>query len=291
VGWLEQFRPQLDAIPFVGEARQAIRAYLEDPHSKEELVKMALGHVQSILLQAGGVFMGVMHVLLDIMLTVFFFGFFLQRIAAGQSDELGRQKPTGQYIVEAIFESGWMPDMRSSTLREAQIIIDDMLGMLQVWVRGYLWIILVETFLYTTIFMVLRVPFFALAGLVAGSTILLPVVGPLVGCSVTVLATLAVNPHGVTPAVGVMVAYLVIHGMLEQLFLYPSLVGQALGLNTLETIIVVLLGGLLAGLPGIIFAVPAAAIVKRLVPKIYAALRSRKGAENAEGAEGAESAF
>ena len=60
--------------------------------------------------------------------------------------------------------------------------------------------------------------------------------------------------------------------VIEQLFLYPAFVGEALGLNTLETIAVVLLGGLMAGLTGVIFAVPAASIIKYLIPKIYKTL-------------------
>ncbi len=274
VEWLEQLRPELDTFPILRMARRTAISYLTDPEKQEELLHLAMKNTQSILTRAGGVVMGLMHVLLDAMLTVFFFSFFLKKIASSQSDGLGRSKPPGQYIVESIFESGWLPDMHSSTLREAKIIIDDVLGMLQVWVRGYLWIILIESALYTSIFMILRVPWFALAGVIAGSTILLPFIGPIVGCSATVLLTLAVNPHAITPAAGVVVTYLLIHGVLEQLFLYPSLVGEALGLNTLETIIVVLLGGVIAGLAGVIFAVPAAAILKRMIPKIYAALRT-----------------
>ena len=38
--------------------------------------------------------------------------------------------------------------------------------------------------------------------------------------------------------------------------LFPYFVGEALGLTLIETIIVVLLGGLFAGMPGVIFAVP-----------------------------------
>lgn len=278
VAWLEQWRPDLDKSPLLRHARQTAIQYLTEPAKQEELAHLALKNVQTIIVRAGGLVAGLMHVLLDMMLTAFFFSFFLKKIAAGQSDELGRRKPTGQYIVEAIFESGWLPDMHSRTLREAQLIIDDILGMLRVWVRGYLWIILIESSLYTGIFMFLRVPWFALAGVIAGSTILLPFIGPIVGCGLTVLVTLAVNPEAITPAVGVIVTYTLIHGVLEQLFLYPSLVGEALGLNTLETIIVVLLGGIVAGLAGVIFAVPVAAILKRMIPKIYAALRAKRDA-------------
>ena len=41
-------------------------------------------------------------------------------------------------------------------------------------------------------------------------------------------------------------------------------------------IIAVLLGGLAAGIPGMILAVPAAAVLKYLVPKIYQSVRRPK---------------
>jgi predicted PurR-regulated permease PerM len=203
------------------------------------------------------------------MLTLFFFSFFLNKIAAGQSNRSGRQKPTGQYIVEAIFESGWLPDTSAPSLREAQIIIDDVILMLQTWVKGYVWIILIETVIYTVLFGLLRVPYYPVLGLIAGMTILLPFIGPILGCSLTVVLTFALQSQSVTLAALIVLIYFVVHGVIEQLILYPGFVGEALGLNALETIIVVLLGGVVAGLAGVIFAVPAAAILKYLVPKIY----------------------
>ena len=46
-------------------------------------------------------------------------------------------------------------------------------------------------------------------------------------------------------------------------------IGESLGLTTLETIIVVLLGAIFAGIPGMILALPAASVIKYLVPQIY----------------------
>ena len=59
------------------------------------------------------------------------------------------------------------------------------------------------------------------------------------------------------------------NGIVEQLFIYPAIVGTALGLNEFETIVIVLLGGLVAGIPGLIFAVPVASILKYLIPEVY----------------------
>ncbi len=65
-------------------------------------------------------------------------------------------------------------------------------------------------------------------------------------------------------------------GIIDQLFIYPAIVGGSLGLNEMETIIVVLLGGILAGISGMIFAVPVAAILKYLIPQTYKILAYEK---------------
>ena len=101
-------------------------------------------------------------------------------------------------------------------------------------------------------------------------TILLPFIGPVASFALTFSICLAFcETHLLVTLIGVGVTYLLINGVLEQLFLYPTLVGGAIGLTTLETIIVVLLGGLLGGITGMILAVPAAAVLKYLIPKIY----------------------
>ena len=79
----------------------------------------------------------------------------------------------------------------------------------------------------------------------------------------------------VMPIIGVGLGYLLIHVILEQLLLYPVLVGEAIGLTLVETIIVVLLGAVVAGVSGMILAVPAAALLKLLVPLFYEAMRKR----------------
>ena len=273
IPWLERYRPDLAKIPLLRAASEAAEEYLTNPEKRKELGLLLLKNLQPLVLRAGGVVTALATVLLDGMLTLFFFSFFLKKIALGQSRQPGRQRPTGQYLVETIFGSGWLPNASTASLREAQIIIDEILAMLQTWVQGYVWIIIIETIVYTTLFLMLGVPYAPIFGLIAGMTILLPFIGPILGCSLTLVVTFAVHSQSVTLATAIILVYFIVHGVVEQLILYPAFVGEALGLNTLETIIVVLLGGLLAGLAGVIFAVPAAAILKFLIPKIYSALQ------------------
>ena len=108
----------------------------------------------------------------------------------------------------------------------------------------------------------------------AGRTVLLPCVGPMVSGGLTV-GTCVVTGHA-DPTLLVLVGstYVIMNMVVEQLFLYPAFVGEALGLNILETLIVVLLGGLFAGLAGMIFAVPVASVLKFLIPRLYQSMRA-----------------
>ena len=130
---------------------------------------------------------------------------------------------------------------------------------------------LVDSTVYTTLFYFLKVPYFFILGPLAGCGILLPYIGPIASALLTVLVTLAVGGTDVPTGriVGIICCYLIYNGIIEQFILYPLVIGESLGLTTLETIIVVLLGAIFAGIPGMILALPAASILKYLVPQIY----------------------
>ena len=145
IPWLERYRPDLAKIPLLRAASEAAEEYLTNPEKRKELGLLLLKNLQPLVLRAGGVVTALATVLLDGMLTLFFFSFFLKKIALGQSRQPGRQRPTGQYLVETIFSSGWLPNASTASLREAQIIIDEIIAMLQTWVQGYVWIIIIET--------------------------------------------------------------------------------------------------------------------------------------------------
>ena len=67
----------------------------------------------------------------------------------------------------------------------------------------------------------------------------------------------------------IIICYLIYNGIVEQFILYPAVIGESLGLSTLETIIIVLLGAVFAGIPGMIFALPTASVAKYIIPQIY----------------------
>lgn len=269
VPWLERYRPVLERSSFLRLSSEIVKEYLTDDAKKKELLGMVVHNLQPLLLRAGGLLGMLANWLLDAMMTLFFFSFFLQKIAAGQSLERGREKPTSRYLVETIFASGWLPAAGVGAMREAHVILDEILAMLQTWVKGYLWIIIIESALYITAFAILGVPYFHVLGILAGLTVLLPFIGPIASFLLTLVVTFAFQSPSVTTLVAIVGVYVFCHAIIEQLILFPALIGEALGLNALETIIVVLLGGLVAGLAGAVFAIPVAAILKYLIPHIY----------------------
>ncbi len=213
---------------------------------------------------------------LDVLLCLFFFFFFLQKMlifsSKAQNAVNGKYQKNGlgAWTVHGIFSSGWLPETGEEAKQSAGLIIDRIYQMFNAWLRGYCWIIVIETLLYICCFFLFSVPYALVLGILAGLTILLPFLGPVISFCLTVIVTLTfLDSNLLIPLLGICLTYCVINGLLEQFILYPSFVGGAIGLTTLETIIVVLLGAVFAGISGVILAVPVAALIKFLVPEIY----------------------
>ena len=266
---LESLKPKLESIPGFIEARNELRLYLNDKENQKKLALIFAGKSSGIIGSITSAASRLSSILLDGLLALFFFTFFLQKMATFKST--GTQWNPGEYLTESIFNTSWMPSTSTETKAEAKTILNDIFNKLHTWVKGYVSIIAIEIIIYTTIFIMLGIPYAVILGIIAGCTVLLPFVGPLASGLLTILVYVAVasSASSMTIIILIIITYAIMNAIIEQLILYPALIGEALGLNTLETIIVVLLGGLFAGLSGMIFAVPVASILKLITPKIY----------------------
>ncbi|MFP6902227.1 MAG: AI-2E family transporter [Verrucomicrobiia bacterium] len=271
--------------PLIGDAAKDIKSMLDDPKVFENLKDKFMGGADSgaaaqksvvsgtgkALAAAASILGTVGNFFLNTLLAIFFFSFFLGKMAAYHRRHSGDSTDTkeGDYLVQSLFETSWLPTTSEETLHSAAEVINEVFFKLKTWVRGYLWIIIIETVIYITVFLLLGVPYAVPLGMVAGLTVLLPFLGPLVSVVLT-LGVCVVTGHADLTLLGLIGAtYVTMNMIVEQLFLYPAFVGEALGLNILETLIVVLLGGLFAGLAGMIFAVPVASVLKFLIPRLY----------------------
>ena len=272
---LDEFSTTLGRSPAVKFMVDQVVKFLRDEKSRRELIT-------ALLKRSGGVFsltaevLGVIGTIIsDLLLTVFFAMLFLMKLAEFCRDDESEGRKS-EYLVRTVFNGNWLPDTDDVIVGEAKRIIGGIMERLRIWVRGYLTLMLVDATVYTTVFFFLRVPYFPVLGIIAGCGILLPYVGPILSCVLTLLVTLAVGGSSGMQLAGIVAAYLLYNGVIEQFIFYPAVIGESLGLSTLETIVVVLLGAVLAGIPGMLLALPTASVLKFLIPKIHNYIRMRK---------------
>lgn len=125
------------------------------------------------------------------------------------------------------------------------------------WLRGQLFlgaIIATATYIGLTI---LHVKYALVLALIAGITELLPAIGPFIGAIPAVIVALSQQP---ILAVWVMGLYLVIQ-QLENHFIVPKVMSKASGLNPVIVIISLLVGAKVAGMIGVLLAVPTVIII------------------------------
>lgn len=126
------------------------------------------------------------------------------------------------------------------------------------WLRGQLilsLIIFVLTFVGLTL---IGVKYALILALIAGITEFIPYIGPIIGAIPAVFLTFADSP---IKGLVVVILYLIIQ-QLENQIIVPKVMQKSVGLNPIVVIIVMLIGAKIAGIVGVILAVPTATIIK-----------------------------
>ena len=265
---LDQIKPNWREIPVFPMVEDRITKTINEPESLKGFLLYLLSKSGGLFSYTASAIEKFFSFLIDLALAFFSFAFFLSKMASfnskAKSDASG-----AEHIVNGIFNSGWFPNATEATRQSAREILGNILLRLRTWVRGYLFTIIIESAIYMVCFLLLGVPYWHILGLLAGMTILLPYIGPIASGLLTLTVCLSFGEGSSVQFTLIILVYILVHYMLEQFYLNPKLIGGSIGLNALETIMVVLLGGLFAGIPGLILAVPVASILKYLIPKIY----------------------
>ncbi len=269
---VDDLKERFESIPAVSWALGQISGYLAGGNAEENLKNFLASQTSGIFSFTAGFLSNIGSLVVDILLTIFFFALFIGKISMMYNRlQVSRDENYSRYIVRTVFSGKWLPAASEEALRDGEIIIEQVIYKLKVWLKGYLILMCIDFTVYTTVFFFLDVPYFPLLGLVACCGVLLPYIGPVIAAVLTVLVTLALGGDSVTglQILGIAGIYLWQNGIVDQFFLYPWIIGDALGLTAMETIVVVLLGGIFAGITGMIFALPAAAVIKYLIPQVY----------------------
>jgi predicted PurR-regulated permease PerM len=154
-----------------------------------------------------------------------------------------------------------LPRPRRKVVRDTWTLIDLKLG---AYVRGQGLLILFVGTLLSLIFLAIHEPYWILLGAFAGIVEIVPVIGPIVagGLAIGVGFTQSV---GVAAAAGV--AVLAVR-LLEDYFVAPRILGDAVGLSPLLVLVSVTSVAILFGGFAVILAVPIAAVIATLVDVI-----------------------
>ena len=129
--------------------------------------------------------------------------------------------------------------------------IQEKIGM---WLRGQLILSLIIFLLSWFGLTILGIKYALVLAIFAGLTELVPYLGPFIGAIPAVFIALTQSPG---LALGVIVVYLIIQ-QLENNIIVPKVMQRAVGLNPIITIIAMMIGFKLAGILGIVIAIPAA---------------------------------
>lgn len=114
-------------------------------------------------------------------------------------------------------------------------------------------------------YVIIGQPYGLLLGVIAGICNIIPYVGPYFGIFPSLLVAIAQSP---TQVISVIIVVLIVQ-QVDGNFIYPNVIGKSLQIHPLTIIILLLVAGKIAGILGMILAVPTYAIVKVLVNFIH----------------------
>jgi predicted PurR-regulated permease PerM len=147
------------------------------------------------------------------------------------------------------------------------------------YLGGLVFVVMIQGVLAAAALYLLGVRYAILLGVWVSVTAIIPYLGAFLGGIPAVIVALVFgSPHfesSTTTAILTIVAYVLIQ-QLEGNFLTPRIQGQALQVHPILVLLAVIAGGELAGLAGIIFAVPALAVFRVLFDFFRVRLRRRQ---------------
>ena len=112
---------------------------------------------------------------------------------------------------------------------------------------------------------IVGVPFALLIGIFAGITNMIPYIGPYIGLLPALILAMS---NSVRQTILVIIVCVVVQ-QIDGNLIYPNVIGKSLDIHPLTIIIILLVAGNLAGLLGMLLAVPVYAVIKVIVIYIY----------------------
>ncbi len=147
-------------------------------------------------------------------------------------------------------------------------ILQDIYVALGGWLRGQLTVMTIQAALYSIGLSLTDIPLAIVIGCTAGFLAFVPYVGVSIGLlAALTVAFLEASTSGLRPIIGVLITFGSVQ-LLDAFLITPRAVGGRIGLSAVGVIFSLSLGGTLLGYIGLLLAVPLAAVLKALLPRV-----------------------
>ncbi|WP_343604873.1 AI-2E family transporter [Fluviicola sp.] len=149
----------------------------------------------------------------------------------------------------------------AKSTEKMQVVVNDIKLIVRRYILGLLLEVGVVSTLTTLGLWAIGAPYSLFLGLLTGLLNLVPYVGIIIASFLSCLIALSGNPNLEQSVIGVLVVIAVVQ-FLDNNILMPRIVGSKVRINALASILSVIIGGSLAGIPGMFLAIPVTAILK-----------------------------
>jgi predicted PurR-regulated permease PerM len=125
------------------------------------------------------------------------------------------------------------------------------------FIKGQLFDSTAKGIMFLIVLLILGFPLPVLVSVIIMFSSLVPIFGTIIGFIITLLLTLMARP-------GLAIWFIIVYIILEEIeenIIYPHIVGKAIGLNGFWVLLAVSVGAGLAGIAGIIFAIPITSVL------------------------------
>lgn len=161
------------------------------------------------------------------------------------------------------FVSGFFSGERKRWIRKTLQDIDDTL---QAYIQGQLFVSFLVGIMLLIGYLIIGLDYALLLALIGMATNVIPFLGPYIAVIPAILIALVEDP---IKAVYVGIIMLVAQ-QIESNFITPNVMGKSLDVHPLTVITLILAAGNIAGLWGIILAIPVYAVIKTIAKNVYA---------------------
>ena len=144
--------------------------------------------------------------------------------------------------------------------KNTETIIHDIQKVAQQYITGLGMMIFCLWIMYSIGFSIVGVKYAVLFAIICGLLEIIPFIGNLTGTLLAILMVV-IQGGGTGMVLGVIVTYLIVQ-FLQTYLLEPLVVGAEVNINPLFTIIILVLGELVWGIPGMVLAIPLLGIIK-----------------------------